>query len=202
MSLEEGLEAALLARRQKAAAAARKQSAPSSNGASTSPHENMDLSSEQRTSVDAMDVDAGSSAAQAKEKDLGVGTAANRSIVAETSGNQAAQSGHVAPSADRLGNGVDAEAYITPEERRVLDWHYANLEYGCAAQLGLVSLPHWNQDDPFGGFGGPHCMVKGGEVDVARLSCLRLMVAPSASYNGLFPELAANLILSGFQRWI
>lgn len=182
MSLEEGLEAALLARRHKAAAAAKKQSAPSSNGASTSPSENMDLSSapsEQRTSVDAMDVDAGSSAAQSKE--LGVGTAANRSIVAESSGNRAAQSGHVAHSADRLGNGLDAEAYITPEERRVLDWHYANLEYGCAAQLGLVSLPHWNQDDPFGGFGGPHCMVKGGKVDVDRLSCLRVMVTRLAS---------------------
>jgi hypothetical protein len=146
MALEEGLEAALLARRQKAAAAAGKQSAPLSNGARTSPPENMDLSLaaiEQRTSIDA--IDGGSSAAQSKAKDLSVGKAANRSTVAETSGNQAAgtkQSGHVAgsaPSADRLGNGLDAEAYIISEERRGWDWHYANLEYGCAAQLGLVS---------------------------------------------------------------
>ena len=25
-----------------------------------------------------------------------------------------------------------------------------------------VSLAHWNQDEAWGGFGGPHCMVKGG----------------------------------------
>lgn len=51
---------------------------------------------------------------------------------------------------------------ISPLERRVLDWHLANLEYGCAAPLGKVSLPHWNQDDVYGGFGGQHCMIKGG----------------------------------------
>ena len=25
-----------------------------------------------------------------------------------------------------------------------------------------MSLAHWNQDEEFGGFGGPHCMVVGG----------------------------------------
>ncbi|KAH7424184.1 hypothetical protein KP509_12G094400 [Ceratopteris richardii] len=47
-------------------------------------------------------------------------------------------------------------------ERRVMDWHFANLEYGCAAELNRVSLPYWNQDDVYGGFAGPHCMIKGG----------------------------------------
>ncbi|XP_024379447.1 lysine-specific histone demethylase 1 homolog 3 isoform X2 [Physcomitrium patens] len=47
-------------------------------------------------------------------------------------------------------------------ERRIMDWHFANLEYGCAAELQVVSLPYWNQDDVYGGFGGPHCMIKGG----------------------------------------
>ncbi|KAJ0971188.1 hypothetical protein J5N97_019147 [Dioscorea zingiberensis] len=51
---------------------------------------------------------------------------------------------------------------MTPLERRVMDWHFANLEYGCAALLKEVSLPYWNQDDVYGGFGGPHCMIKGG----------------------------------------
>ncbi|KAG0474313.1 hypothetical protein HPP92_013999 [Vanilla planifolia] len=43
-----------------------------------------------------------------------------------------------------------------------MDWHFANLEYGCAAPLKEVSLPYWNQDDVYGGFGGAHCMIKGG----------------------------------------
>ncbi|KAL1312045.1 hypothetical protein HN51_038681 [Arachis hypogaea] len=51
---------------------------------------------------------------------------------------------------------------LSPLERRVMDWHYAHLEYGCAASLTEVSLPNWNQDDVYGGFGGAHCMIKGG----------------------------------------
>lgn len=45
---------------------------------------------------------------------------------------------------------------------RLLSWHYANLEYGCSANLSDVSLAHWNQDEVYGGFGGAHAMVKGG----------------------------------------
>ncbi|XP_062099479.1 lysine-specific histone demethylase 1 homolog 3 [Humulus lupulus] len=54
------------------------------------------------------------------------------------------------------------EELLSPLERRVMDWHFANLEYGCAALLKNVSLPYWNQDDVYGGFGGAHCMIKGG----------------------------------------
>ncbi|PON51978.1 Histone lysine-specific demethylase [Parasponia andersonii] len=54
------------------------------------------------------------------------------------------------------------EELLSPLERRVMDWHFANLEYGCAALLKEVSLPYWNQDDVYGGFGGAHCMIKGG----------------------------------------
>ncbi|KAL5780617.1 hypothetical protein ACOSQ2_011354 [Xanthoceras sorbifolium] len=54
------------------------------------------------------------------------------------------------------------EEILSPLERRVMDWHFANLEYGCAALLKEVSLPFWNQDDLYGGFGGAHCMIKGG----------------------------------------
>ncbi|MBA0710997.1 hypothetical protein Golax_010235, partial [Gossypium laxum] len=54
------------------------------------------------------------------------------------------------------------EEILSPLERRVMNWHYAHLEYGCAASLKEVSLPNWNQDDVYGGFGGAHCMIKGG----------------------------------------
>ncbi|CAA7391296.1 unnamed protein product [Spirodela intermedia] len=59
-----------------------------------------------------------------------------------------------------------AEDVLSPLERRVMNWHFANLEYGCAALLKEVSLPHWNQDDVYGGFGGAHCMIKGGYSSV------------------------------------
>ncbi|KAK1360592.1 Lysine-specific histone demethylase [Heracleum sosnowskyi] len=61
-----------------------------------------------------------------------------------------------------LGDGNSKGEILSPLERRVMDWHFAHLEYGCAASLKDVSLPCWNQDDIYGGFGGAHCMIKGG----------------------------------------
>ncbi|KAK7382971.1 hypothetical protein VNO78_28636 [Psophocarpus tetragonolobus] len=58
------------------------------------------------------------------------------------------------------------EEILSSQERRVMDWHFAHLEYGCAALLKDVSLPYWNQDDVYGGFGGAHCMIKGGYSSV------------------------------------
>jgi hypothetical protein len=52
------------------------------------------------------------------------------------------------------------------DEQRMLSWDWANLEYGCSAQLHEVSLAHWNQDEEFGGFGGGHAMVVGGYSQV------------------------------------
>lgn len=57
---------------------------------------------------------------------------------------------------------LEQAARMGKTERRLLDWHWANLEYGCSASLNDISLPHWNQDEMYGGFGGPHCMVSGG----------------------------------------
>lgn len=65
---------------------------------------------------------------------------------------------------DGRGNGGKCfkEDILSPLERRIMNWHFAHLEYGCAASLKDVSLPNWNQDDIYGGFGGAHCMIKGG----------------------------------------
>ena len=51
---------------------------------------------------------------------------------------------------------------LSARDRRLLGWHWANLEYGCSAPLSKVSMAHWNQDEAYGGFGGAHCMIKGG----------------------------------------
>lgn len=44
---------------------------------------------------------------------------------------------------------------------RLLRWHVANLEYGCAADISQVSLKHWDQDDPYG-FLGEHALLPSG----------------------------------------
>lgn len=51
---------------------------------------------------------------------------------------------------------------LNDEQNRMLGWHWANLEYGCSAPLSALSAAHWNQDEEYGGFGGPHCFVVGG----------------------------------------
>jgi hypothetical protein len=40
-------------------------------------------------------------------------------------------------------------AALSSLRRSLLRWHCANLEYGCAAPLGRVSLQSWDQDDVF-----------------------------------------------------
>ena len=47
------------------------------------------------------------------------------------------------------------------EERELLNWHLANLEYANAGKLSDLSVAHWDQDDPYE-MGGDHCFLAGG----------------------------------------
>ncbi|KAH7844426.1 hypothetical protein Vadar_027859 [Vaccinium darrowii] len=49
----------------------------------------------------------------------------------------------------------------SPEERQLLDWHFANLEYANAGCLSNLSAAYWDQDDPYE-MGGDHCFLAGG----------------------------------------
>ena len=51
---------------------------------------------------------------------------------------------------------------LSNEEMNVLQWHAANLEYGCAGRLDKVSNTCWDQDDESGGFLGHHVMFPKG----------------------------------------
>ncbi|GFZ12556.1 LSD1-like2 [Actinidia rufa] len=50
----------------------------------------------------------------------------------------------------------------TIEERQLLDWHFANLEYANAGCLSNLSAAYWDQDDPYEMGGGDHCFLPGG----------------------------------------
>ncbi|XP_062220338.1 lysine-specific histone demethylase 1 homolog 1-like [Phragmites australis] len=63
----------------------------------------------------------------------------------------------------RAAHGVAAE----PEERMLLDWHLANLEYANAAPLADLSMAFWDQDDPYE-MGGDHCFIPGGNSQFVR----------------------------------
>ena len=56
---------------------------------------------------------------------------------------------------------------LTPQDLRLINWHYANLEYANAANLNQLSLRGWDQD--IGNeFEGEHSQVIGGYQQVPR----------------------------------
>ncbi|PGH20711.1 hypothetical protein AJ80_03471 [Polytolypa hystricis UAMH7299] len=56
---------------------------------------------------------------------------------------------------------------LTPKDMRLVNWHFANLEYANAANLGKLSLRGWDQD--MGNeFEGEHAQVIGGYQQVPR----------------------------------
>ena len=50
---------------------------------------------------------------------------------------------------------------ISHSEWRVLNWHFANIEGPCGADLSMLSLNQWDQDDPYE-FEGDHCLLQRG----------------------------------------
>ncbi|XP_057527251.1 lysine-specific histone demethylase 1 homolog 1 [Amaranthus tricolor] len=48
-----------------------------------------------------------------------------------------------------------------PQEKMLLNWHLANLEYANASLLSHLSMAFWDQDDPYE-MGGDHCFIPGG----------------------------------------
>ncbi|CAM8997475.1 unnamed protein product [Rhodiola kirilowii] len=65
-----------------------------------------------------------------------------------------------------LGTALEAfrQAYKVAEnsqERMLLNWHLANLEYANASPMDHLSMAYWDQDDPYE-MGGDHCFIPGG----------------------------------------
>ncbi|XP_066326156.1 lysine-specific histone demethylase 1 homolog 2-like [Miscanthus floridulus] len=58
----------------------------------------------------------------------------------------------------------------TDDERMVLDWHFANLEFSNAGCLSELSLAYWDQDDPYE-MGGDHCFLAGGNFRLIHALC-------------------------------
>ena len=56
---------------------------------------------------------------------------------------------------------------LTPLDFRLINWHYANLEYANASNVDALSLSHWDQDDGQE-FTGAHTTLPGGYMQVPR----------------------------------
>lgn len=59
------------------------------------------------------------------------------------------------------------EGGLSAQDLRVLNWHYANLEYGNAINVSQLSLGGWDQDSG-NEFDGQHSMVLGGYSQLVR----------------------------------
>ncbi|GLG98629.1 Possible lysine-specific histone demethylase 1 [Gryllus bimaculatus] len=56
-----------------------------------------------------------------------------------------------------------SDVYLSSRDRRILDWHLANLEYANATPLNNLSLKQWNEEDTDGAeISGGHYMVHDG----------------------------------------
>ncbi|KAL5061785.1 hypothetical protein RYX36_023522 [Vicia faba] len=56
------------------------------------------------------------------------------------------------------------------DEKQLLNWHLANLEYANAGCLSNLSAAHWDQDDPYE-MGGDHCFLAGGNWRLIKAMC-------------------------------
>lgn len=86
-----------------------------------------------------------------------------------------------------LGTALEAfrQVYGTmekPEERMLLNWHLANLEYANATDLSKLSMAYWDQDDPYE-MGGDHCFIPGGNIRFIRALADKLPIFYGRTVN-------------------
>ena len=75
--------------------------------------------------------------------------------------NSAKQAPSLGRLMDELVKTHTAEKQLSSQDLRVLNWHFANLEYGNAINVSQLSLGGWDQDSG-NEFEGQHSMVVGG----------------------------------------
>ena len=91
-----------------------------------------------------------------------------------------------------------SSVYLSPRDRQILDWHFANLEFANAAPLSKLSLKHWDQDDDFEFTGSHLCCREGYDqlpVQLSKGLDVRLnteAVALHYSTDGMLAETAGN----------
>lgn len=81
-----------------------------------------------------------------------------------------------------------SDVYLSSNDRQILDWHFANLEFANATPLQNLSLKHWDQDDDFE-FIGSHTTVKNGYscVPIALTEGLDIRVNTAVKTIKYFP---------------
>ena len=84
--------------------------------------------------------------------------------------------------------------YLSPRDRQILDWHFANLEFANASPLNALSLRHWDQDDDFE-FTGAHLCLRDGYDAVPKSLAKGLDVRLNTAVTGI------NYTVDGEWMW-
>ncbi|KAH7654775.1 Spermine oxidase protein [Dioscorea alata] len=86
-------------------------------------------------------------------------------------------------------------------ERELLDWHLANLEYANAGCLSELSLLHWDQDDPYE-MGGDHCFLAGGNWKLINALCEDVPVLYQKTVRRIsYGESGVEVVVEGGQEF-
>ncbi len=102
-------------------------------------------------------------------------TRLERGVLAHLSGHAASRDLLVTCNAHLAQRGLHVSAAGQPEERQLLDWHMANLEFANSERLDSLSLRHWDQDDP-NELPGAHTFVPGGNARWVRALARDLVI--------------------------
>ncbi|KAJ8762223.1 hypothetical protein K2173_007379 [Erythroxylum novogranatense] len=109
-------------------------------------------------------------------------------------------------SADvNLGTALEAfrKAYKVaddPQERMLLNWHLANLEYANASLMSNLSMAYWDQDDPYE-MGGDHCFIPGGNDAFVRELAKDLPIFYERAVNSIRYGVDGIIVYAGGQEF-
>ncbi|XP_030498394.2 lysine-specific histone demethylase 1 homolog 1 [Cannabis sativa] len=87
-----------------------------------------------------------------------------------------------------------------PEERMLLDWHLANLEYANASLMSNLSMAYWDQDDPYE-MGGDHCFIPGGNETFIRALAEDLPIFYNRTVESIIYGIDGVLVYAGGQEF-
>ncbi|XP_031131205.1 lysine-specific histone demethylase 1 homolog 1 isoform X1 [Ipomoea triloba] len=87
-----------------------------------------------------------------------------------------------------------------PQERMLLDWHLANLEYANASLMSELSMAFWDQDDPYE-MGGDHCFIPGGNERLVRALAEDLPIFYNRTVESIRYGVDGVLVYAGSQEY-
>ncbi|XP_052191763.1 lysine-specific histone demethylase 1 homolog 1 [Diospyros lotus] len=87
-----------------------------------------------------------------------------------------------------------------PQERMLLNWHLANLEYANATVMSNLSTAFWDQDDPYE-MGGDHCFIPGGNERFIRALAEDLPICYDHEVESIRYGVDGVLVYAGGQKY-